>query len=398
MSHTGTYDFLKEDVAAAAELAVAFRRDLHRHPELSTREVRTSARICEELDKLGIEYRLMDDIHAVVGIIRSGKPGKTAALRGDIDALPIQENTGLPFASEVPGVMHACGHDANCSTVLGAAAVLSKHRDAFTGNVKLFFQPNEEGTGGAVPMIQRGCMEDPHVDAAFALHVAPRLPLGQVGSRAGVNHAASDRVRIDIWGTSCHGAHPNNGTDAIWIAARVVEALYALQARRVEPTDPLVLTVGTIRGGTANNIVCDHVEMGVTLRSVRKDTVERFREEMTRLVEMTASSLGGRGEVSITPCYIPCRNDDALYRRFREIAGGILGPENVIEQEAPSMGCEDFSFFADLVPSVYFSLGTGPAPGHAFAANHSDRFTINEDALSTGILLHCAMILDYLNG
>jgi len=397
MSSPDSFDYLRADAADAAEYVIAFRRDLHRHPELSGNEIRTSARICEELEKLGIEYTLMDDIHAVVGIIRSGKPGKTVALRGDIDALPIQEKTDLPFASEVPGVMHACGHDANASTVLGAASVLIKHRDAFSGNIKLFFQPNEEGLGGALPMIERGCMENPHVDAAFALHVSPSRDVGQVSSRNGVNHAGSDRVRIDVYGKTSHGAHPDKGTDAIWIAAKIVDALYGLQARRVDPTEPLVLTVGIIRGGTANNIVCDHVEMGVTLRTIRQETRDRFKDEMIRLVEKTAESLGGSAEVSVIPCYIACRNDPELYQRFLEVARQVLGPDRVFEDDVPSMGCEDFAFFADRVPAVYYNLGTASAPGYEIEPNHNDRFTINEDALETGILMHCALVLDYLN-
>ncbi len=397
MSEYGRFDFLKEDAAAAAEYARGIRRDLHRHPELSHHEVRTVQRVCEELEKLGIEHYVMDDIHAVVGIIRSGKPGKTVALRGDMDALPIQENTGLPFASENPGVMHACGHDIHTSLVLGAASVLMKHRDAFTGNVKLFFQPNEEDDGGALPMIQRGCLEDPHVDAAFALHVTPLRDVGQLHSRRGIMHASVDRIKIDVYGTACHGAHPNNGVDAIWIASQVIGALYGLQARRVDPTEPLVLNVGWFRGGMVNNIVCDHAEMGVTMRCIKPETRARFKEELVRLVEDTAASLGGRAEVDITPCYICVNNNSELYDRFQKVAAEVLGPDALEEMEAPSMGVEDFAFFADHVPAVLFNLGTGSAPGFENRPLHSDRFTANEDAFKGGIMMHCALALDYLN-
>ncbi len=397
MIHPSRFDYLKEDVSAAAEYAREIRRDLHRHPELSGHEVRTAGLVCRELEKLGVEYTLMDDIHAVVGVIRSGKPGRTVALRGDMDALPLQEQTGLPFASENPGVMHACGHDAHTAMVLGAASVLAKHRDAFTGNVKLFFQPSEEFYGGALPMIERGCMEDPHVDAAFALHVSPSRPVGQMTSRSGTMHASSDRIRISVYGSACHGAHPNNGIDAVWIAARIVGELYAIQARRVEPTEPMLVNLGTISGGTANNIVCDRVDLGGTMRCIRQETRERMVREMTELVEKTAASLGGRAEFHIDYGYVPVYNDPELFSRFRRVAHEVMGPDSLPEMETPNLGAEDFAFFGQRVPAVLFNLGVGCAPGHEASALHSDRFTLDEDAFAGGIMMHCALVLDYLN-
>jgi len=391
------YDFLRADAAAAAELAKEIRHDLHRHPELSGQEVRTVSRVCEELDRMGIEYTVMDDIHAVVGIIRSGKAGKTVALRADIDALPIQEDTGLPFASEVPGVMHACGHDAHTAILLGAASVLAKHRADFSGNIKLFFQPAEESIGGALPMIQRGCMENPHVDAAFGLHVSPDRRLDTVGSRGGCMHASADRVRIDVYGKTSHGARPDKGTDAIWIAAKIIDGLYGLQARRVDPTEPLVLNVGTVRGGTANNIVCDHVELGITLRCIRQETRKRFYDELVRLAEKTAESLGGRADVTCKTGYVPVYNDPQLYCRFARIAQDFLGSDSLLEMAGPNMGAEDFAFFGERVPALFFNLGVGSAPGHPFAPLHSSTFTLNEDAFFNGIMLHCSLALDFLN-
>lgn len=397
MQNDQTYAWLKEDVEKAAALAKEIRRDLHQHPELSGQEVRTVSRVCEELEKLGIEYRVMDDIHAVVGIIRSGREGKTVALRADMDALPIQESTGLPFASEVPGVMHACGHDAHTAILLGAASVLSSHRDQFSGNIKLFFQPSEESKGGAKPMIERGCMEDPYVEATFGLHVSPSLPVGKLSSRSGVMHAGSDLTKIDVYGRSCHGAHPTNGVDAIWIAARIVEAVYALQARRTSPTESLLLNIGRIHGGSANNIVCDHVEMGVSFRFLQQKTRDRICDELTQLVEKTAESLGGRGVFTCLPGYIPQSNSPELFERFKHVAENVMGKDAFVLQQNPSMGSEDFAFFGENRPSVFFSLGTGCAEGHEICPLHSTGFTIDEEAFRHGILMHCALALDYLN-
>ena len=389
------FPWLETEAAGAAELAKAIRHDLHRHPELSGQEVLTAARVCEELDRLGIGYTVMDEIHAVVGLIPSGKPGKTVGLRADMDALPIQEETGLPFASEVPGVMHACGHDAHTAILLGAASVLVRHKADFSGNIKLFFQPAEESTGGALPMIQRGCLEDPHVDAVFGLHVSSGRPVSTVASRPGALNAGSDGIWIDIHGQSCHGAHPDAGTDAIWIAARIIDALYGLQARRVSPTEPLALNIGTVQGGTAKNIVCDHVRLGVTLRTIRKETHDRFFGEMVRLVEKTAESLGGRADVTVTASYLPLLNDPRLYDRFVRVARDVLGAKHVAEIAGPSMGSEDFAFFADRRPGVFFNLGTAPLCSHGPA--HSSTFLVNEDGFAAGILMHCALALDYLN-
>ena len=366
------------------------------HPELSGHEVRTAAKVCEELDKLGIEYELMDDIHAVVGIIRSGKPGKTFALRGDMDALPITEASGVDFASQNPGVMHACGHDVHTSALLGAAKVLSENKDKFCGNVKLLFQPNEEDDGGALPMIERGCLENPKVDAAFAFHVSPNYPAGKISGKRGYTNACLDSVTVDVYGTACHGAHPEGGVDAVFIAGQLIGAIYGLRTRRFAATDPLVMTIGRINGGTANNIVCDHVSMGITLRTINRESRARYQEELRNLVEKVCEGYGGRGIVTVQPGYENLFSDDRLYDRMEALSAELLGPDALITEEFPSMGGEDFGYFGRCGAALMYNLGTGSQEGHDYAPLHSSTFTVDESAFYYGILLNCAMTIDFL--
>ena len=247
--------FLKSAAAQAASYAVALRREIHSHPELSDREEQTSALVCRELERLNIPYTVLPGMHGVVGMISSGREGPTVALRADMDALPIQEQTGLAFASQKEGVMHACGHDVHTAVLLGTASVLAENKALFRGNVKLFFQPAEEGVGGAKRMIAAGCMENPHVEAVFGLHSAPRLPAGKIGTKPGWTSASSDEIKIRVHGKSAHGASPDEGVDAIYIASQLVVALYGLMARRVRGTDSIALNVGKFHAGNRHHAV-----------------------------------------------------------------------------------------------------------------------------------------------
>ena len=276
--------FLKSAAAQAASYAVALRREIHSHPELSDREEQTSALVCRELERLNIPYTVLPGMHGVVGMISSGREGPTVALRADMDALPIQEQTGLAFASQKEGVMHACGHDVHTAVLLGTASVLAENKALFRGNVKLFFQPAEEGVGGAKRMIAAGCMENPHVEAVFGLHSAPRLPAGKIGTKPGWTSASSDEIKIRVHGKSAHGASPDEGVDAIYIASQLVVALYGLMARRVRGTDSIALNVGKFHAGNANNIICECAELEAMYRTFRADTRQRMKQEICDLV------------------------------------------------------------------------------------------------------------------
>ena len=389
-------DFLKVAAAQAAVYATELRHEIHQNPELSDMETQTVALVCRELDKLEIPYTVLPGMNAVVGLISSGRPGPTVALRADMDALPIQEQTGLPFASKNPGVMHACGHDVHTSVLLGTASLLVKNKDRFCGNVKLLFQPAEEGAGGAKRMIAAGCMEEPHVDAVFGLHSAPRLPAGKIGTKPGWTSASSDEIKIRVHGKSAHGASPDEGVDAIYIASQLVVSLHGLMARRVRGTDSIALNVGKFHAGSANNIICECAELEVMYRTFRADTRQRMKQEICELVHSLCKGFGGWAEIDIEEGYDGHANDAERTQRLMDISRELLGEDAFVLQETPDMGTEDFCYFGQKAPSVFFDLGTGSAPGHPVMPLHSGLFTVDENALYYGVLLETALVLDYL--
>ena len=389
--------FLKSAAAQAASYAVALRREIHSHPELSDREEQTSALVCRELERLNIPYTVLPGMHGVVGMISSGREGPTVALRADMDALPIQEQTGLAFASQKEGVMHACGHDVHTAVLLGTASVLAENKALFRGNVKLFFQPAEEGVGGAKRMIAAGCMENPHVEAVFGLHSAPRLPAGKIGTKPGWTSASSDEIKIRVHGKSAHGASPDEGVDAIYIASQLVVALYGLMARRVRGTDSIALNVGKFHAGNANNIICECAELEAMYRTFRADTRQRMKQEICDLVHSLCKGFGGWAEITIEEGYDGHANDADRTRRLMELSRELMGEDAFVLRETPDMGTEDFCYFGQKAPAVFFDLGTGSAPGHPVMPLHSSRFTVDEDALYYGILMEAALALDYLS-
>ena len=389
--------FLKSAAAQAASYAVALRREIHSHPELSDLEEQTSALVCRELERLNIPYTVLPGMHGVVGMISSGREGPTVALRADMDALPIQEQTGLAFASQKEGVMHACGHDVHTAVLLGTASVLAENKALFRGNVKLFFQPAEEGVGGAKRMIAAGCMENPHVEAVFGLHSAPRLPAGKIGTKPGWTSASSDEIKIRVHGKSARGASPDEGVDAIYIASQLVVALYGLMARRVRGTDSIALNVGKFHAGNANNIICECAELEAMYRTFRADTRQRMKQEICDLVHSLCKGFGGWAEITIEEGYDGHANDADRTRRLMELSRELMGEDAFVLRETPDMGTEDFCYFGQKAPAVFFDLGTGSAPGHPVMPLHSSRFTVDEDALYYGILMEAALALDYLS-
>lgn len=388
--------FLSSAAAQAARYAVELRHEIHSNPELSDQEEQTTALVCRELDRLGIPCTVLPGMHAVVGLISSGRPGPTVALRADMDALPIQEQTDLPFASRNPGVMHACGHDVHTSVLLGTASLLAANKDLFCGNVKLLFQPAEEDVGGARRMIAAGCMEDPHVDAVFGLHSSPRLPAGKIGTKPGWTSASSDEIKIRVHGKSSHGASPDEGVDAIYIASQLVVALHGLMSRRVRGTDSIALNVGKFHAGNATNIICDCAELEVMYRTFRADTRKRMKQEICDLTHNLCQGFGGWAEITIEEGYDGHSNDAACTSRLMELARELMGEDAFVLQETPDMGTEDFCYYGQKAPSVFFDLGTGSAPGHPVMPLHSSQFTVDEDALYYGILMEAALTLDCL--
>ena len=383
---------LRALVEAQKDWMVDIRRRLHRIPERGFAEVKTQQVIVETLNALGIPYTT--ERTWVVGVIEGALPGQVVALRADMDALPLEEPEGLPFRSEHPGMMHACGHDAHMTMVLGAAKVLMAMRDRLPGTVKLLFQPAEETDGGAEPMVQRGVMENPHVDRVYGLHVQPYLPVGVIETRAGTLNASTDDVELTILGRSSHGAYPESGADAIVCAAQVITSLQTLVSRNVSPLASAVLSLGMISGGTAGNIICDRVTMRGTLRTANSEIRAMMKRRIAEVAGGVAAAMGCTAEVRITSGYAALVNDEAEAGRVMRVGARLLGEKNVVRKAAPSMGGEDFSFFCERVPGAFFHLGCVKKEDMPAPLLHSRDFHLDEDCLTVGAMMHVALVLD----
>ncbi len=385
---------LRADARDLSPWLVELRRTIHRHPELGLEETATADLIERTLDGLGIEHGRRGT--AVVGLVRGAAPGPTVALRADIDALPIQEATGAGYASEIPGVMHACGHDAHATILLGVARWFAERRAELAGNVKLLFQPAEETCGGAETMIKDGCLENPHVDYTLGLHVMPYLPVGRIETKKGALNGSSTDLRMAIRGKSCHAAYPELGVDAIMVSAHVVSALHSLVSRYVSPLESAVLTIGTIAGGTRSNIIADEVTMRATLRTTSEATRDLLVGKVRALVESVPASFGGSGSLEVEYGYAALVNDPGVVDQVAEAASDILGPGTVDWKEKPSMGVEDFSFFCRERPGAFYHLGCGNADKGIGSPLHTATFDIDEDCLPLGVAMQVACALRLL--
>ena len=367
---------------AVTQRVIELRRSIHRRPELGFEEHETAALVERELDALGIEHRRLAGT-GVVAVVRGAKPGHVAALRADMDALPITERTGLAFASEIEGKMHACGHDAHTAMLLGAARVLAGIRDRMTGTAVLIFQPAEEGPGGAEPMIAQGALDDPKVEAIAMLHVDPRLGPGTVSVTPGPVNASADELFITVRGKGGHGAYPHSAVDPIPATAAMVLALQNVAARETDPLHSAVVTVGTIEGGYRNNVIADKVEMSGTLRALDPTVRDTIAKSVTRILHGVASAYGVEVEVRIVRGYPPVHNNVVLAERF----GAYLSEHSrlLVERLRPTMGAEDFAYFAQRVPGVHVRLGVGSEAAGAVHPGHSALFRIDEAALPVGV-------------
>ncbi|MFO0691804.1 MAG: amidohydrolase [Myxococcota bacterium] len=386
-------------VARTEARVIETRRDLHTHPELGFAEKRTAALVAKRLRALGLAVREGVGGTGVVAILRGARPGRTVALRADMDALPVTEQTGLPFASkakatwrgETVGVMHACGHDAHVAMLLGAAEVLAGLRDDLPGTVVFLFQPAEEGggpgeTGGAEAMLADGAFDDPVPEAVFGLHVGPGDVAGELSIVSGPVMAASDRFRILVKGRQTHGALPFAGIDPIPVAARIVLAIEALPAREIDVTTPAIVSVGAIHGGNRNNILPEEVELIGTIRSFDEAARSALHAKIERVAAKTAEASGATASVEIVRGYGVLVNDPALTAFGRGVLERSLGPDKV-HTGRPTTTAEDFSYFANRVPGLFLWLGVrDPAtPIEQAAPNHSPRFLVDERGLATGV-------------
>jgi len=365
-----------------AERAVEIRREIHRRPELGFEEFNTQAIVERELDALGIEHRRIAGT-GVVAIVRGALPGHVTGLRADMDALPITEDSGEPCISEVPGKMHACGHDAHTAMLLGAARTLQETREFLHGTAVLLFQPAEEGPGGAMPMIEQGALDDPQVEAVTMLHVDPRLRTGTIGVTPGPVNAAADEFRITIRGKGGHGAWPHKAVDAIPCAAATVLALQNVAARETDPLASIVVTVGTIEGGYRNNVIADRVAMTGTIRTHDMTIRENAEQKVRRIVDGVAEAYGARAELEMIYGYPPVINDPDLAASFKTYVRDVAGIP--VESPPPTMGGEDFAYFAQRVPGVMVRLGIYNESVGSVHSGHSPQFRLDEDAIPTGI-------------
>jgi amidohydrolase len=389
-------EFLDAEARRVSERVIDIRRHLHAHPELSFQELETSRFIASSLEDAGIEVKPGLATTGVVGTLRGAKPGRTIALRADMDALPLTEATTLPFASTTPGVMHACHHDGHMAMLLGAAMVLVRMRKQLEGNVKYIFQPGEEGYAGARKMIEEGVLEDePCIQAAFALHLDALSPSGILSTRPGPIMACADIFSISIIGKGGHAAMPHRSVDPIVVAGHVITALQSIASRKTDPVESVVLSICTIRAGTAMTIIPDRAEMGGTVRLFDPRLRERMPALMEEIIGGVTAAFGASFEFNYTRGYPATINDPEFAAMVLECGKRQLGERNVHTLAGPRMPSEDFSFFLEKVPGTFAILGARPRDREPLPS-HNPATTIDETALETGVKIHAAVALAYL--
>jgi amidohydrolase len=401
-ARAGSHD---QQIAQAAETLrarlIEQRRDFHMHPELSNREERTSRIVAERLRALGLdEVKTGVGKYGVVALLKGSKPGPVVAVRADMDALPIQETNDVPYKSQNPGVKHACGHDVHTTVQLGVAEVLSKMRDQIPGTIKFIFQPAEEGApvgeeGGAPFMIKEGALENPRPSAIFGLHTAGS-DVGQIEYHSGPAMASADRFAIMIRGKKSHGAQPQGGIDAVVIAAECVTALQTIHSRRINPLEPLVITIGTIKGGDRNNIIADEVKMEGTMRTLSEEVRTRAKNLMRETLAGVTSAYGATFDLQFDSPNPVTYNDPRLVEETLPTIRRIVGTANVVSPK-PFMPAEDFSYYQKVIPGFFYFLGVGNKAKGLTPAWHTADFDVDEESLIVGVKVMANVLLDYLD-
>ena len=389
---------LVQEAVGIQQEIIAIRRSVHEHPELSYRERRTARLVAEKLKSLGIEVKTRVGGNGVVGLLRGTGGGKVVGLRADMDALPVQELTDEPFKSKTKGVMHACGHDTHVAMLLGAAALLAKHKAELKGSVKFLFQPAEEdgGRGGAKPMILAGAMKNPEVDYVFGLHITSSLPSGVFGLRSGPFMAAPDAFWIRVVGRGGHASAPHETIDPIFIAAQVIIALQGISSRMVDPVEPFVISVGNLHSGTRHNVIPDDARLDGTIRTLNP----RLRTEVIRKVKRTVRAVceayGAGCEVEFMKDAYPVTiNDRVVTEKVIRVLRRIQGTH--VREIKPILGGEDFSRFLQKAPGTFYFLGTYNERKGCLSPNHSATFKVDEDVLKYGAASLAALGMAFAN-
>ena len=397
MTTNGSAELLADAQRLLPEM-VEVRRRIHRAPELGLNLPNTQATVLDSIDGLGLDVSTGDSVSSVVADLDGGE-GPVVLLRGDMDALPMPEDTGLEFASSIDGCMHACGHDAHTAMLIGAARLLHARRAELPGTVRFMFQPGEEGHHGARYMIEEGVLDgDAPVDAAFALHVSPNLPSGTIWTRGGPLMASADVLEIRVTGKGGHASSPYLANDPMPIAAEVVQALQVMATRRINTFDPVVVTITKIRAGTADNVIPETVDMLGTLRAVSEHSREIAIDAMGQLVEGIAGAHGMRAALTVHQGYPVTINDDESASFALRVASDLLGTDGAGQMPAPVMGAEDFSYVLQRRPGAMSFLGVCPPGEHPARAHacHSNRMMLDEDAMTVGAAMYAAMAIEYL--
>jgi hippurate hydrolase len=394
---------LLDDARTLLPELVEVRRRLHRRPEIGLTLPATQAVVLDEFTRMGLVPRVGRAVSSVTAIIEGARPGPTLVLRGDMDGLPLLEETGLEFSSEIPGTMHACGHDTHVAMLLGGARLLAARRDQMAGRVLLMFQPGEEGFAGARFMLDEGMLDLPAAEAAnaaFAIHISTTYPTGTLNLRPGPEMASADFIRLTIRGRGGHASAPHTTLDPMPVAAEIVLALQSMVTRRVNVFDPAVVTIAHIRGGTTNNIIPETVFLEGTIRAVSETTRATVHAGIRQVVAGICAAHGAVGELEIEAGY-PVTVNDPIFTAFVSSVGvELVGAEAVIPMPAPIMGAEDFSYVLQRVPGAMVFLGARPpeedpdtAPG-----NHSNRVVFHEPAMAVGAAMYAAVALRHLAG
>lgn len=386
-------DALLARARALAPRIVDLRRRIHEEPELGLETPATREKILAELADLDLEIDLHAETSGVVATLRGGRSGRSVLLRGDMDALPMPEQTGLPFASRHPDRMHACGHDAHVAMLTGAARLLAEDRASLAGDVIFMFQPGEEAFGGAEVMLREGM---PDFDAAFALHVSPLIPTGRVGTKPGAFMASYDDFEIEVVGRGGHASMPHDCIDPIPIASEIVQAMQSFVTRRVPATDPGVVTFAQIHGGTTNNVIADSVHLTGTMRALSDRTRALLVDALPRIAEGVARTHEAEARVALSPGYPVVVNDAGFEAFAREAVEDLLGERGVVAMPQPVMGAEDFAYVLQRGPGAMMFLGVRPPQTKDPAPCHSSRMLLDEAAMPIGVALHASVARRYL--
>ena len=376
---------IKPMVKANLDEVISWRRHFHEFPELSFEEFETSKFISEKLNKMGFEVKNNVGGTGVIATFDSGIGGPNIAFRADMDALPILEDTGLEFESKNPGVMHACGHDCHMAILLGTAFMISQMKDSFKGTIKFIFQPGEEANGGAKCIINDGALENPNVEAIFALHMMPELACGTIGTKSGPLSATDDEFEIRIKGKGAHSSEPHCGVNAIIIAAQVISGLQSVLSNGIDPFDVATFSICQINGGEAVNIIPDYVEMRGMIRCIDKSSKEIIKNKMKQIVVGTAEAMRGNGAIEFITGFPSVNNDTILTEKVIDVAESILeSKECCIKIKRPHMGSEDFAYYQEEIPGSIFMLGCAQ-DDIPTGTLHDATLNINEDSISVGI-------------